>query len=134
VSLSWPGLAVALILLGVLLWMLASGRRRGSGLPGGAIIYADRQTWERQEKPLFARRLGLTGRPMAFCSIEIGPSPLITARPWKRTSCTYLRKCRKRRCSSHPTEITNCGSVAPHADNGLLVISLWPERAAQDPL
>jgi CRISPR-associated exonuclease Cas4 len=46
----------------VLLWQ--SNRQRGqAGLPGGRLIYTDTRAWGRVERPLFARDLGLTGKP-----------------------------------------------------------------------
>jgi CRISPR-associated exonuclease Cas4 len=45
-----------------LLWQ--SQRQRGqAGLPGGRLIYTDTRAWGKLEKPLFARDLGLTGKP-----------------------------------------------------------------------
>lgn len=53
-----------LILLFALVLFFISGRqRRRAGLPGGRVIYTDTRAWDKLEKPLFDRDLGLTGKP-----------------------------------------------------------------------
>jgi CRISPR-associated exonuclease Cas4 len=54
-------LALFLLILAIGLYLLARRWRQQSGLPAGELIYSD--TWQRVDQPLFARRLGLTGRP-----------------------------------------------------------------------
>jgi CRISPR-associated exonuclease Cas4 len=56
-------LALIFIIVAIgLLWQ--SGRQRSeAGLPGGRIIYTDTRAWGKVEKPLFAKDLGLTGKP-----------------------------------------------------------------------
>jgi hypothetical protein len=50
-----------LILLFALVLFFISGRqRRRAGLPGGRVIYTDTRAWNKLEKPLFDRDLGLT--------------------------------------------------------------------------
>ena len=56
-----PYLILLFLLLGVALILLARRARERAGLPGGDVVYTD--TWRRVERPLFSRRLGLTGKP-----------------------------------------------------------------------
>ncbi len=55
-----------LLTLGVALALFFAARqaRAQTGLPDGArIVYADTGTWKKVERPLVARRYGLTGKP-----------------------------------------------------------------------
>jgi CRISPR-associated exonuclease Cas4 len=65
-----------LVCAALVAWLAAGARSRGSGLPGGKLIYSDTgfavgrvapvvtgAEGERQERPLVSRRHGLTGRP-----------------------------------------------------------------------
>ena len=54
---------LTLLLLALLLWFLAGRARQASGLPAGEVAYTDTGGWGRVEKPLFSRRLRLTGKP-----------------------------------------------------------------------
>lgn len=56
-------LPLTLLLLALLLWFLAGRARQASGLPAGEVAYTDTGVWGRVEKPLFSRRLQLTGKP-----------------------------------------------------------------------
>ncbi len=56
-------LAVVLLVLALLVWLLASRARRGTGLPAGAVVYSDTGAWSRLERPLFSAALQLTGKP-----------------------------------------------------------------------
>lgn len=56
-----PYLVLLFLILGVALFILARRGRAQSGLPDGEVVYSD--TWQRVERPLFSRELGLTGRP-----------------------------------------------------------------------
>jgi len=47
--------------LAALYW--AHRQRERTGLPRGRVFYADTRAWERCEKPLFSKRLMLTGKP-----------------------------------------------------------------------
>lgn len=60
---SWPGLFLVLLLLGLALLGLARWTRARSGLPRGGLIAADVGTWRRLEHPLFSSRHQLVGRP-----------------------------------------------------------------------
>jgi CRISPR-associated exonuclease Cas4 len=50
-----------LLLIGLVFIILARRGRDRAGLPAGDVVYSD--TWQKVEKPLFSRRLGLAGRP-----------------------------------------------------------------------
>lgn len=52
-----------LVLLALVLLLIAGRLRSASGLPSGRVVYSDTGAWGRLEKPLFSRRLGLTGKP-----------------------------------------------------------------------
>ncbi len=55
--------ALALIILGLILFWQSGRARRAAGLPGGRIIYTDTRAWGKNEKPLYVNALGLTGKP-----------------------------------------------------------------------
>jgi CRISPR-associated exonuclease Cas4 len=52
-----------LLLFALILFFISGRQRRGSGLPGGRVIYTDTRAWGKVEKPLFDKDLGLTGKP-----------------------------------------------------------------------
>jgi CRISPR-associated exonuclease Cas4 len=52
-----------LILLALIFWFLSRRTREATGLPAGAVTYADTGGWGRAEKPLFSQRWQLTGKP-----------------------------------------------------------------------
>ncbi len=56
-------LALAVLLAGVFVLWRASRSRAAAGLPRGRILYNDTGMWNRVEKPLYDRFLGLTGKP-----------------------------------------------------------------------
>lgn len=56
-------LALILILLALTLLWAASRQQVATGLPSGRVIYTDTRAWGPVEEPLYARELGLTGRP-----------------------------------------------------------------------
>ena len=56
-------LVLALLFLGLGLFLLARRQRKISGLPEGEIIYTDAGDWRRNERPLFSNRYRLTGKP-----------------------------------------------------------------------
>ncbi len=56
-------LPAVLLVLALLLWLLASRARRGTGLPSGRVVYVDTGGWSRTERPLFSAALQLTGKP-----------------------------------------------------------------------
>lgn len=74
-------LALALLFLaGLLLW-LALRLRRATGLPWARVVASDTSTAQRLQRPLFARRYGLTGKPdyllqhdRTFIPVEVKPS------------------------------------------------------------
>ncbi|MBM3128695.1 MAG: Dna2/Cas4 domain-containing protein [Chloroflexi bacterium] len=52
------------IITALALFLSARKQRAQTGLPYGArIVYADTGAWQKVERPLFARRYGLTGKP-----------------------------------------------------------------------
>jgi CRISPR-associated exonuclease Cas4 len=56
-------LALLFLVLAILLIWQSHRQRSQAGLPGGRLIYTDTRAWGKLEKPLFARDLGLTGKP-----------------------------------------------------------------------
>jgi CRISPR-associated exonuclease Cas4 len=56
-------LSILFSALAVVLFIVASHRRRQTGLPPGKVIYIDTSQWGRVDKPLFDPNLRLTGRP-----------------------------------------------------------------------
>jgi CRISPR-associated exonuclease Cas4 len=56
-------IVACLLVLGLLLLWLGQRGRARSGLPEGRIVYTDAGGWRRPERPLFSRRLLLTGKP-----------------------------------------------------------------------
>jgi CRISPR-associated exonuclease Cas4 len=57
------GVVVTLMALGLILRWLARRGRAQSGLPEGRLVYTDTGGWRRPERPLYARRLLLNGKP-----------------------------------------------------------------------
>jgi CRISPR-associated exonuclease Cas4 len=55
--------SITILIIALVLFWLSSRQRKGSGLPGGRIIYTDTQSWGPVEKPFYDSFLGLTGRP-----------------------------------------------------------------------
>jgi CRISPR-associated exonuclease Cas4 len=56
-------LAFLFLGLALLLWFLARRTRQATSLPAGRVVYTDTRGWGRLEKPLYASRLHLTGKP-----------------------------------------------------------------------
>ena len=56
-------LALLCLIAGLLLLWASAKKRRKSGLPGGRIISTDTRAWGKVEKPLYAPRYDLTGKP-----------------------------------------------------------------------
>jgi CRISPR-associated exonuclease Cas4 len=56
-------LALLCLIAGLLLLWTSARQRRKSGLPGGRVIYTDTRAWGKVEKPLYAPRFHLTGKP-----------------------------------------------------------------------
>ena len=55
--------AIALFILALIVFWLASKQRRTAGLPGGKVIYADTSQWSEPEAPLYDPVTKVTGRP-----------------------------------------------------------------------
>jgi CRISPR-associated exonuclease Cas4 len=85
------GLSAILFLLTLIialaLFLSARRQRAQTGLPYGArIVYADTGAWKKVERPLFARRYGLTGKPDyivaergATIPVEVKPNRVASA-------------------------------------------------------
>lgn len=56
-------LALFLVIAAIFLLWQSTRQRKEAGLPGGRIIYTDTRAWGKVQKPLFAKELGLTGKP-----------------------------------------------------------------------
>src|SRR3712207_6233955 len=65
-------LAVALLLLGLLLWWLGLRSQQATGLPIGEIVYSDTGAWEQVAEPLLSRRYGLVGKPDYLVRVRSG--------------------------------------------------------------
>ena len=65
-----------LILLAGLIWFLAQRVSRATGLPTGRVVYTDTGGWGRLERPLFSRRLQLTGKPDYLVRVGQGYVPV----------------------------------------------------------
>lgn len=58
-----PALILLCLALAILFWFLSRKVGEASGLPQGRVVYVDTGAWGRLEKPLFSKRLQLTGKP-----------------------------------------------------------------------
>ncbi|MCI0475667.1 MAG: CRISPR-associated protein Cas4 [Anaerolineales bacterium] len=75
------------IIAALALFLTARRQRAQTGLPYGArIVYADTGAWKKVERPLFARRYGLTGKPdyivqerSATIPVEVKPNRVAPA-------------------------------------------------------
>lgn len=56
-------LAIFLFVMGLLLLIQATRQQKGTGLPGGQVIYSDTSKWAPAEKVLYDPRVGLSGKP-----------------------------------------------------------------------
>jgi CRISPR-associated exonuclease Cas4 len=57
-------LSLLALIIALALFLAARWQRAQTGLPYGArVVYADTGAWKKVERPLFARRYGLTGKP-----------------------------------------------------------------------
>jgi CRISPR-associated exonuclease Cas4 len=78
---------LALLLLAALLWIWGLRLRRKTGLPWAPVIAQD--TYGRTlDKPLFARRIGLTGRPDYLLDIRGSTIP-VEVKPGRRAARPY---------------------------------------------
>jgi CRISPR-associated exonuclease Cas4 len=69
-------LACLALLAGGLALRRAARARRGTGLPGGRIVYADTGGWRAPDSPLFSARYGLTGKPDYLVETRAGLIPV----------------------------------------------------------
>lgn len=75
-------LFVIILIVAIALWFKSREQRAATGLPFNArVVYADTGAWTKVEKPLFARRYALTGKPDyivedngATIPVEVKPS------------------------------------------------------------
>jgi CRISPR-associated exonuclease Cas4 len=58
-----PYLSFLFLLVGLVLLIVASRKKRQAGIPAGRVIYSDTRRWGKVEKPLFDPSLRLTGKP-----------------------------------------------------------------------
>lgn len=79
------GLALLLVALLVAMWAFALRRR--TGLPWAPVVFQD-TAGERPEKPLFSRRLGLTGKP-DYLIARRGTLIPVEVKPGRRVAVPY---------------------------------------------
>ncbi len=82
------GLGIVLA-LAVAFWLWRAGRaaQARAGVPVNArVIYSDTGAWTRLEKPLFARRYRLTGKPDYIVRDETGATIPIEVKPTRRAA------------------------------------------------
>lgn len=79
--------ALALLLLAVLLLAWALGMRRRTGLPWAPVLYRDTQA-QAVERPLFARRYGLTGKPDYLIEVRGATIP-VEVKPGRQAQVPY---------------------------------------------
>ncbi len=56
-------IAIVFLLVALLLFWHSDKERKQAGLPGGRVIYTDTRAWGEVDKPLYDRKLRLTGKP-----------------------------------------------------------------------
>lgn len=83
----YVALALALLLLAFLVGVLALRMRRQTGLPWAPVRYSDTRR-QVVEKPLFARRFGLTGKP-DYVIERRGSLIPVEVKPGRRASRPY---------------------------------------------
>lgn len=64
--------AVALLLLGIILWRMGLRTHQATGLPTGEVVYTDTDRWEQVPEPLMSRRYGLVGKPDYLVEVRNG--------------------------------------------------------------
>lgn len=62
-EIAWAALGLTLLLLAVVVLLKGRQWHFSANLPAGDVLYDDMGAWVRQRRPLFSRRLGLTGKP-----------------------------------------------------------------------
>lgn len=80
-------LSLALLLLAALAWLWSMRLRRRTGLPWAPVRYQDMRG-RAPEKPLFARRFGLTGKPDYLLDIR-GQTIPVEVKPGRRAPRPY---------------------------------------------
>lgn len=80
-------LALALLVLAVLTGMFALRLRSRTGLPWAPVVYRD-TAWRELAEPLFARRLGLTGKPDYLIELR-GQTIPVEVKPGRYAATPY---------------------------------------------
>jgi CRISPR-associated exonuclease Cas4 len=80
-------IGLALLLAAVLLWAWGLRLRRRTGLPWAPVLAQD-TTGRALEKPLFARQIGLTGKPDYLLEIRGSTIP-VEVKPGRRAARPY---------------------------------------------
>jgi CRISPR-associated exonuclease Cas4 len=82
------GLLVVLLLLAALAFWWSRRKQEQTGLPAGEVVYADTGVWKKPEKPLYAERLRLTGKP-DYIVEEGGRYIPVEVKPTRRAEQPY---------------------------------------------
>ncbi len=64
--------AIAIFVLGLLLWQAGQRTRYATGLPTGEVVYTDTDAWQPVPAPLRSRRYGLVGKPDYLVQVRAG--------------------------------------------------------------
>jgi CRISPR-associated exonuclease Cas4 len=80
-------LGLALLMLALLAWVWSIRLRRRTGLPWAPVLYQD-TSGRTLEKPLFARRIGLTGKPDYLLDLR-GQTIPVEVKPGRRAPRPY---------------------------------------------
>ena len=65
-------IAIAILLIGILLWRFGFRAQQATGLPTGEVVYTDTGAWEQVPEPLLSRRYGLVGKPDYLVRVRTG--------------------------------------------------------------
>jgi CRISPR-associated exonuclease Cas4 len=66
------GIALLILIVGIVLLQRGRRLRATTGLPAGEIVYTDTGAWEVVEQPLLSRRYGLVGKPDYLVRVRTG--------------------------------------------------------------
>jgi CRISPR-associated exonuclease Cas4 len=76
VSMNLQGIAVALIVLALVLYLLAARSRKHTGIPAGELFYQDLAGQPFQGEPLRSHTLGISGKPDCLIRTADGTVPV----------------------------------------------------------